>query len=380
MANEIVSVKSIARAVLPRLIDNLVFPNLIYKDYSSDVARGKGDTVLVRKPAMLEAKEFEMTGSDTIEPQEMSEDAVEVKLDKMATVDVELGAWESLTEADLDRVFYEPAAVALAEKINRDGLGLYADIYQVVGTPGVVPTTLDAFADAAYALDAAKVPTAPRRAIWSARALSKFRTIPDVVNAEKSGTTTALRNGSIGTIFGIDNYMSQATPVHTAGSLVTTTGVTLTVDGTANEGKSITIKSSAPISLKGVKPGELLKIGGGYYTVTAAATGGSTSVQVDISPAYTGAAGETVTFAADAKGNAVASYTNNLIFHPNAFAFVTRPLITPAGVESYTTSYNGVSLRATRGYDMKTKKETLSLDVLYGYKTVYPELAVRYLG
>lgn len=379
MANEIVSVKSIARAVLPRLIDNLVFPNLIYKDYSSDVARGKGDTVLVRKPAMLEAKEFDMNGG-TVETQDMKEDAVEVKLDKMATVDVELGAWESITEDDLDRIFYEPAAVALAEKINRDGLGLYADIYQVVGTPGAVPTSLDAFANAAYALDAAKVPTAPRRAIWSAQALAKFRTIPDVVNAEKSGTTTALRNGSIGTIFGIDNYMSQATPVHTAGNLATTTGVTLTVGDTANGGKSLTINSSSSISLKSVKAGDLLKIGGSYYTVTSGGMGGSTTVQVEISPAYTGSTGEAVTFVADAKDKAAASYTNNLIFHPNAFAFVTRPLITPAGVESYTTSYNGVSLRATRGYDMKTKKEMLSLDVLYGYKTVYPELAVRYLG
>lgn len=377
MANEIVSVKSIARAVLPRLIDNLVFPNLIYKDYSSDVARGKGDTVLVRKPAMLEAKEFEMTGSGTIETQEMSEDAVEVKLDKMATVDVELGAWESLTEADLDRVFYEPAAVALAEKINRDGLGLYKDIWQTVGTPGVVPTTLDAFADAAYALDAAKVPTAPRRAIWSARALSKFRTIPDVVNAEKSGTTTALRNGSIGTIFGIDNYMSQATPVHTAGSASSGTA-TFTVASATDD--TITITASASVNFKSVKAGDILIIDGGNYAVVDDAIGSDTSIVVKVQPAYTGTNGKAVTFVAGGNGKAAASYTNNLIFHPNAFAFVTRPLITPAGVESYTTSYNGVSLRATRGYDMKTKKETLSLDVLYGYKTVYPELAVRYLG
>jgi hypothetical protein len=71
---------------------------------------------------------------------------------------------------------------------------------------------------------------------------------------------------------------------------------------------------------------------------------------------------------------------NNLVFHQNAFAFVTRPLATPAGVESYTTSYNGISLRVTRGYNMQYKKETISMDVLYGYKTMYPELAVRVLG
>ena len=70
----------------------------------------------------------------------------------------------------------------------------------------------------------------------------------------------------------------------------------------------------------------------------------------------------------------------NLVFHENAFAFVTRPLIAPAGVESYVTSYNGISLRVVRGYNMQYKKEMLSMDVLYGYKTMYPELACRVLG
>ena len=34
MGNEFLSIKNIARQALPRLIENLVFPNLIYKDYS----------------------------------------------------------------------------------------------------------------------------------------------------------------------------------------------------------------------------------------------------------------------------------------------------------------------------------------------------------
>lgn len=75
-------------------------------------------------------------------------------------------------------------------------------------------------------------------------------------------------------------------------------------------------------------------------------------------------------------GNHVA----NLVFHPDAFAFITRPLQAPAGVESYVTTYNGIALRVVRGYDMKYKREMLSMDVLYAFKTIYPELAVRYLG
>lgn len=59
---------------------------------------------------------------------------------------------------------------------------------------------------------------------------------------------------------------------------------------------------------------------------------------------------------------------------------MTRPLTVPAGVEAYVTSYNGITLRVVRGYDMSHKKDMLSMDVLYGFKTMYPELAVRVQG
>ena len=75
-----------------------------------------------------------------------------------------------------------------------------------------------------------------------------------------------------------------------------------------------------------------------------------------------------------------ASHTANLAFNPMAFAFVTRPLVAPSGVESYVTSYNGLSLRVVKGYNMTYKKEMLSMDVLYSYTTIYPELAVRAMG
>ena len=38
MPNEFITIKNIARQTLPRLIENLVFPNLIYKDYSEAFA------------------------------------------------------------------------------------------------------------------------------------------------------------------------------------------------------------------------------------------------------------------------------------------------------------------------------------------------------
>ena len=63
-----------------------------------------------------------------------------------------------------------------------------------------------------------------------------------------------------------------------------------------------------------------------------------------------------------------------------AFGFISRPLEKARGAESYVTSYNGITLRVTFAYDIATKKQTMSVDTLYGFKTLYPELAVRVLG
>ncbi|MBS3945331.1 MAG: hypothetical protein KGZ42_07530, partial [Melioribacter sp.] len=71
----------------------------------------------------------------------------------------------------------------------------------------------------------------------------------------------------------------------------------------------------------------------------------------------------------------------NLAFHRNAFAFVQRPLEAPlGGVSAYTVNFEGLSLRVAQGYNISTKKETLSMDILYGVKAIYPQLATRVLG
>ena len=369
MANEFLSIKNIARQALPRLIENLVFPNLIYRDYSDAYEVGKGATVQVRKPVILTASEFDE--SQGVTAQDVKEKSVEVTLDKLATVDAEFGAIARATSVDdLNRLFIEPAAVALAEKINGDGLALYADIPYIVGTAGTTPDGLDDFANAAKVLDQNKVPTALRRGVWDPEAMSKFRQIGDIVNAEKSGATEALRRGSIGNIFGIDNYMAQGVK-----SSRTPTGAgTVKIDNGAGYAAGATAIHIDGVSTA-LAAGDEIKIGTYAYTVKSAGALSTADQDIVLTTGLVAAVADNADVALLA-GTTV----NNLVFHENAFAFVTRPLTAPAGVESYTTSYNGISLRVTRGYDMQFKKEMISMDVLYGYKTMYPEMAVRVLG
>lgn len=285
MANTFLTCQEIARAALPLLHDNLVFPALTHKDYSNEF-QSKGDTIQVRKPAKFVANEF----TDTITTQDTTEGTVLVKLDKIADVSTVLTAKEmALNIEDFTAQILQPAMMAIAEKINKDGLALYVDVTNSTGTAGTTPSTLADIAAGAKVLNQNKAPMEGRAAVWDAEALAAFQVLDAVVHAEKSGSTAALREGSIGRLLGVDNYMSQAV--------------------------------------------------------------------------------------ADA-----GDYTANMMFHKNAFAFVNRPLEVAHGAESYVTNYNGLSIRVTMGYDITTKKQTLSIDCLYGYKTIYPELAVVVKG
>ena len=374
MSNNFITLKTIARKALPRLMDELVFPNLIYRDYSDSFSE-LGDTVQVRKPVLLTANEFDEENG--VNYQDIKESSVEVRLDKLATVDVAAGAIESAvslgSQEALERDFIEPAAKALAEKINIDGLMLYKDVANCVGTAGTPIATLNDLSAIRKAMNDKKIPAGERVCVLDSEADAQLITVPALVNAEKSGDTKALRQGSLGRVFGIDYYMSQAVRKHSC-AVGAASGVKLA--SATNAGDTDVDLSATTLSGKLLK-GDLIKIGEDYYTVkedTAQASDNAIS-SVQLSPALKAYASGTAVML-------VGNHTACLAFDPHAFAFVTRPLINPdgQGVESYVTSYNGISLRVTKGYDQKYKKSTYSMDVLYGFKTVYPELAVRVLG
>ena len=370
MSNTFVTLKEIARAALPHLIDNLVFPRLVHDDFSEAYAAKQGDTVQVRKPVNYTAKEFD--AENGVEVQNLCEESVEVKLDKIATVDIEVSAIDGALNFDsIERLFIKPAAIALAEKVNADGLALYKDVYQSLGEGGKTPSTLGELSAVRGALNAAKAPQSPRYAVWDTAADTAFATVDALVNAEKSGSTDALREGAIGKVFGIENYMSQAVKKHES-AITASEGVK--VAAAVTEGADTLSLKGTTLAGKLVK-GDLLKVGGDSYTVTedSSAAASNAISGIKVAPALKA-------IAKDTDVTLVGSHTANLAFHPSAFAFVSRPLAAPAGVESYVTNFDGISLRVVRGYDMKHKKEMLSMDVLYAYKTVYPELAVRCLG
>ncbi|MFG2076971.1 P22 phage major capsid protein family protein [Nonomuraea maritima] len=64
-------------------------------------------------------------------------------------------------------------------------------------------------------------------------------------------------------------------------------------------------------------------------------------------------------------------------FHRTAFCLVTRPLVLPQGAaNAVVANYKGFSLRVVMDYDIDLKQDVVSIDTLYGTKTLDPNRAV----
>lgn len=71
-----------------------------------------------------------------------------------------------------------------------------------------------------------------------------------------------------------------------------------------------------------------------------------------------------------------------MAFHKNAIAFVSRPLVLPpegAGVQSAVADYKGVGIRVTMAYDYKKQGTAVTVDLLWGVKTLDERLGVLVL-
>ena len=68
-------------------------------------------------------------------------------------------------------------------------------------------------------------------------------------------------------------------------------------------------------------------------------------------------------------------YTPSIAFHKNAMALVTRSLPLPQGAaKAAIVNYDGFGLRVVYGYDMDTKTDTVSIDMLCGVKLLDDKL------
>lgn len=365
MPNTLLTPAIIAKEAIMVLQNTMVMAGLVHRDFSDEFAQ-VGDTITVRKPATFVANEY---NGSTISVQEAAESSVSVKMDKLIDVSFSVTSKDmALNVQDFSKQFIEPAMRAHAQKLDELLAALYVDvpyIQAVSGTPAISD-----IAGITAVMNTNKVPLAERKMVVDPTTYSKYVVLDSILGLDKSGSTAALREASMGRVLGLDSFMDQNIVAHTKGTLDAGAAGTALIGAT-----TVTVASGG--NAKTVKKGDIVTFAdtpGTYVCTELLTTGVDGSGSLKIYPGLAAAvSAKTITVKAN--------HTANLAFHKNAFAMVTRPLAAPAGAaKAETISFNGVSCRVVYDYDINTKTDTISIDFLAGFKTLTPELAVRFLG
>lgn len=212
MANDFITPSVIARTALATLYNTALLAPLVWRDFDPDFAGKQGDTVNVRKPAVFTAEEFSRNAGITL--QNIDEDSTTVALDKIADVSFAVTSEELLLEINsFDEQILSPASEAIAQKIDGDLAEKLVDAAEGSGGGGTVngtqTTPHTALIDARTVLTRQKLPLSQRYGVFSPEATGALLKDDLFKGAEKSGTTDAQVEASIGRKFGIDTFESQ---------------------------------------------------------------------------------------------------------------------------------------------------------------------------
>jgi hypothetical protein len=182
-----------------------------------------------------------------------------------------------------------------------------------------------------------------------------------------------MREAEMGRVLGFDCYMDQnAAQTHTAGNMGTdwtgATTVAWAVGTTAGTVDGLTAGGSTALA------GDVFKVTGydQWFRVSTNATASAGTLIVTFSPAV----------AAEIADNAVVTFQatgrDNMAFHKNAVGLFTAPLEAPlGGAVAAVQSYKGLNCRVVYSYNIMTKTNVMSIDMLYGWKTLNKDLAAR---
>lgn len=363
---------------LPVLREACVMPALVNTDYSAQAAE-QNETIRVPLPQDLgDADDFDTnTGSQSTG---LDDPKVDMKLDKW-----KYKQWD-MTDKEMREVktsavlpsAAESAVKVLANAVNKDLLGLYADVNSSAGTPGTTPSTKAAIINTRKVLQKNLCPPDQRRLVLNVDAEAEYLEV--FSDADKTGSTEALVNASLGRKFGFETFSDQLMPSHING---TAAGAAMTVSGTAAAGAgTATFAGAAGLTLL---KGDVFTIAGSdqQYVVTADATLTGGNVLVGFCPALAEevADGSAVTIEGINGGG---SYDINLAFHRNAFTLAMRTLSNEQSENSTisvaTDPVTGIPLRLETWREPSRAKRFWRFDVLYGVKTLRPELAARLNG
>ena len=395
MANTLITPTWVSREILRVLHDNLSFVGNVTRWYDDrfKVAGAKvGDTVNARLPV----KARSVTGPN-LSIQDITEQTVAIQLTTQRHIDFAFSSAELTTDVeDFRRRYIEPFGKQLASEIEADVLSnVYKEVYNAVGTPGTVPGSLSVFLEARRRLNEFLAPMADRAVLMNSETMVNMVDALKALYNDPSAISEQYKEGFITRAAGFDWYENQLLPVHDNGGVAGTplvnganqTGSSLVTDGwtagtTIKKGTIITISGVYAVHPETKNSYRFLQQFVVTSDVTADGTGNAT---LPISPAITtsgpyqnvsGSPADNAAITVLGSGNTL--YPQNIAFHKEAFVFATADLELPNGLDwAARESFDGISVRLIRDYDINYDRIVTRIDVLYGYKCVRPEMAVR---
>lgn len=364
-----------AQEALIQLEKSLGMAGRVHRGYEEERRTyQRGEYINIRKPSTFTAANAPSTAAD---------------LDT-GSVQVQLAYWREvkfkLTDKELaftsERIIDEhirPAAYALADDIDQKLVALYKDIpwyYDLASTTAVADVT-----GVRKVMRDNAVPLEPGRLHYMVGAALEKGLLDLAAFTQQQGAgdegAMAQRTGSLGMKFGFEFFANQNVLSHTP-------GVAADADGALVNAHS---KGATSVTIDGITAGATVKAGDTFviagnsqrYAFTQDATE-SSGLTATITPALV----------QDYLDNAVVnirldSHVANVAFHRNAFALVVAPLPDiaeelGARVATVTDPVTGLSIRSRIYYVGNSSEVHVALDVLYGVKTLDPNLAVRACG
>lgn len=357
-----------------------------------------GPTLTIRVP-----NRYAVSTGTVLDVQDVTEPSISFTVSTRKHVDFNFTSNDlTLTIDDFDERYITPAVEALASTVDADGLALYDEIPNLVGTAGTTPASALVWLNANQKLNEFAAPTSgPRYAVINPAA--EAATVNGLSSLFHAGGAISQQytKGMMGEALGLNFKMDQNVKGHTTGTRAASGGTTITSTSTSGDTTlALTTGSGHTIT-----EGDVFTIANVYavnpiskqstgnlqqFVCRETATASGTSIAaLSIYPAVTSSgyaqtvnalpqAGAAVTFV----GTASTAYPQNIVCHKDAITLVTADLEVPRGDVDFAAreQYQGISLRVVRQYDINNDSFPCRIDVLYGWKVLRPEWACRVIG
>lgn len=400
MSNTILSPTIITREALRILHANLNFIGSINRQYDNQFANsgaspsGKiGPTLTIRLP-----NQFTVRSGATLAVQDITEQSTTLTVATQKGVDTNFTRTDlTLSIDEFSARYLKPAMAILASTIEADALSMVKDVWNFVDDDGNQISFLD------YAQGYQKLMenlTPADGSLVALQCLSHNTKFTDSVKGlfnPQAQLGDQYRKGKVAkdTAGFNDWYQNSLFTNQATGTAAKTTTYTVNSAVGGQNGNLVvavgatTFKKGDVITCAGcnaVHPETKADLG--YlqpFVVTADYAGGAGTMTVAPATVTTGAFQNVTAFPTN--GGAVVklgagaseTYVQSLVYHPDAFTFVTADLIDVSqfGAWGSRQVQDGISMRIARQYDIVNDKIPCRIDVLYGFKTIRPQLAAR---